>query len=125
MLVRTFAFAAGIALFLGACATDPAARCAPAERRELATIDRLIADIRAEVARGYRTVRTETNPAINLCLGGLRSNVGVSFCTDPGVRTHTEAIDPEAAARTLDALLARREALQARIDAAVATCPAK
>lgn len=113
-----------LALVLAGCTSDPVARCAPEARSELATVERLIAETRADIDRGYRTVRTDTSPAVNLCLGSHRSNVGVSFCTDPGRRTRTEAIDPAAAARTLDALLARRDALRARIDAAVATCPA-
>lgn len=113
-----------LALVLAACATDPATRCAPAETRELKTIDGLIAQTRAEIERGYRTVEVPTGAAVNLCLGSARSNVGVSFCTDPGTRTRTEAIDTAAATRTLDALLARRERLEARIAAAVAACSA-
>lgn len=108
-----------------ACATDPATRCAPAETRELHTIDGLIARTRAEIERGYRTVEVSSGATVNLCLGSARSQLGVSFCTDPGTRTRTEAIDKAAATRTLDALLARREELQARIAAAVAACPAR
>lgn len=113
-----------LALALAACATDPASRCAPEEARELKTIDRLIAEARTDIERGYRTVQVPTGAAVNLCLGSARSHVGVSFCTDPGTRTRTEAIDTAAATRTLDALLARRERLQAQIAAAVAACPA-
>lgn len=113
------------AAVLAACATDPATRCAPAETRELKTIDGLIAQTRAEIERGYRTVEVPTGSAVNLCLGSARSHVGVSFCTDPGTRTRTEAIDTAAATRTLDALLARRERLEAQIAAAVAACPAR
>lgn len=113
-----------LALALAACATSPAQRCAPAESRELATIDRLIAETRADIDRGYRMVRVDTNPAVNLCLGSRQSHVGVSFCTDPGSQSHPEALDTAAATRALDALLARRERLEAQIAAAVAACPA-
>lgn len=113
-----------LAFVLTACATDPAGRCAPTETRELKTIDGLIAQTRADIERGYRTVEVPTGAAVNFCLGSARSHMGVSFCTDPGTRTRTEAIDTAAATRTLDALLARRERLEAQIAAAVAACPA-
>jgi len=111
-----------LTLALAACAGDPAHRCAPVETRELETIDRLIAETRADIERGYRSARETTSPTVNLCLGSARSHVGVSFCTDPGSRTRTEALDTAAATRTLDALLARRERLEAQIAAAIAVC---
>jgi len=114
-----------LAVALAACTSDPAHRCAPAEVRELQTIDRLIADTRADIERGYRIVRTDSDPAVNLCLGSARSHVGVSFCTDPGTESRPEALDTAASTRTLDALLARRERLEARIASAVAACPAR
>lgn len=117
--------ALGLSLALAACAADPASRCAPAETRELRTIDRLIAETRADIERGYRIVRTDSDPAVNLCLGTARSRVGVSFCTDPGTQSRPEALDTAATTRTLDALLARRERLEAQIAAAVAACPSR
>ncbi len=114
-----------LAIALAACAGDPARRCAPAETRELQTIDRLIAETRADIERGYRIVRTDSDPAVNLCLGSARSHVGVSFCTDPGTEHRPEALDTAAATHTLDALLARRERLEAQIAAAVAACPTR
>lgn len=114
-----------VTLLLAACASDPASRCAPAETRELRTIDRLIAETRADIARGYRSVRTGTNPSVNLCLGGYENNVGASFCANPGAQIRTEALDTAAATRTLEALLARRERLEAQIAAAIAACPAR
>ena len=114
-----------LAIALAACTGDPAQRCAPAETRELRTIARLIAEPRADIERGYRVVRTDSDPAVNLCLGSARSNVGVSFCTDPGTEHRPEALDTATATRTLDALLARRERLEAQIAAAVAACPTR
>ncbi len=110
---------------LAACASDPAHRCAPAETRELQTIDRLIAETRADIERGYRMVPDAANPSVNVCLGGARAHLGVSFCSDPGAGTRPAALDTEASTRTLDALLARRERLDARIASAVATCPSR
>lgn len=101
---------------LGACA-GPSARCGGPETRELRTIDRLIAETRASLDRGYTLVREDTGANVNFCLGGHRSNVGLSFCTDPGTRTRPVALDTEAETRKLEALLARREALAARIAA--------
>src|SRR5690606_16014458 len=113
------------AAVLAACATEPATRCAPAETRELKTIEDLSAEPRAEIQGAYGTVEVPTGWAVNLCRGSARSHAGVSSCTDPGTRTRTEALDTAAATRTLDALLARRERLEAQIAAAVAACPAR
>lgn len=109
---------------LAACASDPARRCAPDDARELQTINRLIDETRADIERGYRMVPDAANPSVNVCLGGARSHLGVSFCSDPGSGTRPAALDTEASTRTLDALLARRERLEARIASAIATCPA-
>ncbi len=125
MPCRRILSALGLAAAFAACASDPASRCAPDETRELRTIDRLIAETRSDIDRGYKIVRTDSNPAVNLCLGSARSHVGVSFCTDPGSQSRPEALDTAAAARTLDALLARRERLEAQIAAAVAACPTR
>lgn len=103
---------------LAAC-TDPSARCGGPETRELRTIDRLITETRANLDRGYTLVREDTGTNVNFCLGSHRSNVGLSFCTDPGTRTRPVALDTAAETRKLETLLARREALAAR----VAACP--
>ena len=89
-----------------------------------ATVRKVALNI-SDIDRGYKIVRTDSNPAVNLCLGSARSHVGVSFCTDPGSQSRPEALDTAAAARTLDALLARRERLEAQIAAAVAACPTR
>ena len=117
MLLRP-ALATLMLVVLSACA-DPAARCGGPETRELKTIDRLIAETRANLDRGYTLVREDTGASVNFCLGSHRSNVGLSFCTDPGTRTRPAALDTAAETRKLEALLARRDALTARI----AACP--
>ena len=78
--------------------------------------------LQAGIARGYRREQVDSGANINLCVGSQRSNVGVSFCTDPGTRTRTVAIDESAEARKLEALLARRDRLLAAIAARQASC---
>ena len=114
----------GLIALLAGCVTDPAHRCASAELRERATIEKLIAETRERIDRGYVMVDESPNVGFNVCLGSRRSNVGVSFCADPTDRRHPQAIDTAAEARKLEALLARREALDARINAAISSCPA-
>lgn len=107
---------------LAACASTPAARCAGPETRELRTVERLIAETRLRLDRGYEFARQDSGARVNVCLGGYESNVGVSFCTDPGSRSRPVAIDTAAEERKLAALEARRQALQARIAALTAAC---
>lgn len=105
-----------------ACETDPARRCAGPELREAAMLDRLILDTRERLNRGYVMERQDSGANVNFCLGGRQSHVGVSFCTDPGSRSRAVAIDAASEQRKLEALEARRTALQARIDALAASC---
>lgn len=109
-------------LAVAGCETDPVRRCAGPELREVQTLDRLIAETRDRLNRGYVLERQDSGANVNFCLGGRRSHVGLSFCTDPGTRTRPVAIDTEAEERKLAALEARRAALQARIDARAASC---
>ncbi len=109
-------------LFAAACATTPAARCAGPETRELRTVEQLIAETRLRLDRGYALARQGSGARVNVCLGGFESNVGVSFCADPGARTRPVAIDTAAEERKLAALEARRQTLQARIAALTAAC---
>ncbi|MGB3178718.1 MAG: hypothetical protein WBA90_12680 [Albidovulum sp.] len=113
--------AAFAVLLLVGC-TDVGTQCAGREIRELRTIDQLIDETRADMARGYRYETQDTDARINLCLGGARSNVGVSFCTDPGRRREAVALDTVAETRKLDALLARRTALLTTIAERQAAC---
>lgn len=92
---------------LAAC-TEAPGNC-PA-RREVRTIDRLIADTEGNIARGYATVPVRSS-GIDLCLGGAQENIGVSFCTDGTTRTKAVAVDAAAEQRKLDGLRARRAAL--------------
>ena len=102
-----------IALLPAACTAPAVPGCDSATLRELRTLDRLIAETNADIARGYRTEESTARSGFNLCLGSSRSNVGVSFCTDGSNRTRTVAVDPAAEARKLAALQDRRAALLA------------
>jgi hypothetical protein len=109
-------------LTLTACDGDRVANCAGPEQRELRTVEELIAETRARIERGYTMERQDSGANVNFCLGGRQSNVGVSFCTDPGTRSRAVAIDSAAEQRKLASLEARREALRARIAALLASC---
>lgn len=111
-------------LALAACASDPARRCAGDELRERATLDRLVAETRETLSRGYVMVEEERAFGVNVCLGSHRSNVGISLCADPTAARHPQAIDTAAETRKLKALLARREALDRRIADLTASCQA-
>lgn len=115
-------FAPALLFALTACDQSPAARCAGPETRELRTIEDLITETQSRIDRGYVMERQDSGANVNLCLGGVQSHVGVSFCTDPGTVRRPVAIDQEAERRKLDALIARRDALRARIAALSAAC---
>ncbi|MEZ5778756.1 MAG: hypothetical protein R3E44_10380 [Paracoccaceae bacterium] len=106
---------------LAAC-TATAPDCTRAERRELATIDRLIADTRANLERGYVMERRGADTSVNFCLGSRRSNVGISFCSDPGGSRHPVAVDQTSEERKLAGLQARRDALMSEISAKDSAC---
>ena len=108
---------------LPAC-VDSGASCAREEMRELRTVDKLIEDTQAAIARGYRTERDQTGGSFNFCLGGGGSHVGAALCTDPSTRTRPVAIDIAAEERKLKALEARRMALRSTINARTARCTA-
>ncbi|SPH24860.1 hypothetical protein DEA8626_03894 [Defluviimonas aquaemixtae] len=111
-----------LCLSLASACADTTTHCAGSETRELRIVERLIEETRADISRGYRRERVDSGATVNFCVGGHESNVGVSFCTDPGRRSRPVAIDAEAEARKLDALLARRDRLRAAIAASQFAC---
>jgi hypothetical protein len=113
-------FALPFVLVLFAC-TEPAPRCAIPETRELGTINKLIAETEATLERGYVMQETDRS-GVNFCLGGRRSHVGLSFCTDPAGQKKPVAIDHAAEERKLASLNARRQALITQINAKTAAC---
>ena len=94
-------------LVLAACVEAPG-NCP--ERRELHTIDRLIAQTETNVARSF-TVAPARSSGVDLCLGGARNHVGLSFCTDATSGGRAVAVDPATERRKLDGLRARRAEL--------------
>jgi hypothetical protein len=112
------------ALTLAACAT-PQERCVLNATKELRTVDGLIAESEANLARGYAIEREyERRPRLTFCAGGIRSNVGLSFCrdTDLYVRDRPVALDPEAERRKLALLRERKARLEVASSRAVAAC---
>lgn len=114
--------AAFLVLGLLAGCVPSGADCAREERRELRTVEGLIAQTRADMARGYRQDASGGTGSVNVCLGGASSHVGVSFCADPTRQSRTVAVDAAAEERKLQALEARRLALLSGIRAKQANC---
>lgn len=109
------------ALPLAGCGPQ-AGRCAGPERRELATVERLIEETQENLRRGYTLAPAARDPALRFCVGTAQTNVGLSLCSDTRTRGRPVAIDRAAEARKLAALEARREALRAAIAAQQAQC---
>lgn len=108
---------------LTACGT-PQEQCIRAATRELPTLDRLIGETRANLARGYgyeehEVVRHEWGRCDDWVPG-----TPARMCFEPVWDTvrRPVAIDPAAEQRKLDGLLARRGALLARAEPAIAAC---
>ena len=120
---RTISAVLLLAVLPAAC-VQSGAGCGGEEERELRTVDRLIAQTRTDMARGYTREPTGGNVGVNFCLGGGGSNVGVAFCADPSQRTRPVAVDMQEQERKLQALETRRLALLSGIDAKRARCAA-
>lgn len=111
---------------LAGCGT-PQEQCINAATRDLRTLDRLIAEERATLARGYgyesrEVVRHRWQRCDDWIPGTPRR-----MCFEPVWQTvrHPVAIDPAAEQRKLDGLLARRAALGTAAAPAIAACRAK
>lgn len=117
------------ALLVAACAS-PREACLRGAGAELATLDRLIAESEAALARGFRLERrAEPQRRMSVCFGTGRwhdgLNVGLSVCPDleTTYREVPVAIDPEAERRKLATLRARRADEARRAQAAATACP--
>ena len=118
-------------LALAACAT-PQEACINRETRELRTLDRLIAEQRATLARGYALVeRTEWQTDWRICDRGVPATKTTParparWCWDdvPVTVTDRVPIDPAAERRKLAGLEAKRAEQAARAQRAVAECRA-
>lgn len=121
-------------LVLTACGT-PQEQCIRPYTREIRQIDALIAETRANLARGYGyRVDTVTDwdygpcyrggPSFGPGPGGYRHS---SMCWEPYERTvrTAVAVDPAAEERKLAALTARRAKLAKAVGPAIAACKAQ
>ncbi|MFM2357078.1 MAG: hypothetical protein RLZZ528_2814 [Pseudomonadota bacterium] len=104
------------ALALAGCQPAVPACTSPAER-QLAIVDRLIAETESIIARGY-TVE-DANPAVTLCVGGRGEGAAVNLCTNGKRRAPVDMAEEQ---RKLDGLIDRRAALLAQIEADRAAC---
>jgi hypothetical protein len=126
-----FAPLLALPLLLTACGT-PQQQCIRPYTKELRQVDALIAETRANLARGYgyredRVTDWDYEP----CYwgrpggpGGIRSS---SMCWEPYERTvrTAVAVDPASEERKLAALTARRTVLAERAGPAIAACKAQ
>jgi len=111
---------------LAACGT-PQEQCVRNATREIRTLDRLIAEQRATLARGYAyETREIMHYAWQRCDDWV-PGAPRRMCYEPEWDTVKEpvAIDPAAEQRKLEGLLARRAALAQQAEPAVAACKAK
>lgn len=109
-------------LLLAACGT-PEQRCVRKATQDLRTVNDLIAETEANLARGYTTV-----------LEPVPVRFGVSYCTgrwdharfcgahEPQYRRRPVAIDGEEERRKLATLKERQQALRAQLGPAVEAC---
>lgn len=117
---------------LAACGTQQE-QCIRSNTRELRTVERLIAEVQANIARGY-AVETYEVPTVEwvLCPPLYPAQPGQPappprMCPerDYEVRERNVPIDPQAEARKLEGLKARRAALLRQAEAAIAACKAQ
>ncbi|WP_347311295.1 hypothetical protein [Defluviimonas sp. SAOS-178_SWC] len=111
---------------VAACGT-PQEQCIRTATRELRTLDRLIAETEANLARGYTYEEHEImRHEWTRCDDWVRGTP-VRMCFEPVWDTvrRPVAIDPEAETRKLEGLQARRKALGRQADAAIAACRAR
>jgi hypothetical protein len=112
-------------LLLLACGT-PQQQCIRNATAQTRTLDRLIAESQANLARGY-SFQTERRTRFDwVVCGPYRPDYGPNMCFEPvdDVVSVPKAIDPALEQRKLDNLLAKRAALAKSAARAVATCKA-
>lgn len=108
---------------LAACAS-PREQCLAQAGAELRTLDRLIAEVEGNIARGYGIAReTVVTTVLERC---RHPDDPFLFCHTPVSRVQERpvALDMAAEARKLADLRARRAVEARRAEAAAAACPA-
>lgn len=126
--MRNQAFVLTSLLLLAACGT-PQEQCIRNATAEGRKVDRLISEAEGNLARGYAYVtETKVVQEWETCIvpgtGGNGKPVQTTLCLQPSEVTTQRplAIDPVAEQRKLENLRAKRKALAAQSDAAVAVC---
>lgn len=122
-----FVLLLSLALFVSACGT-PQEQCIRNATRELHTLDRLIAETEANLARGYAYEDYEKVRHVwTWCDDFTGPTRHRRMCLEPVFDTveRPVAIDPAVEMRKLDGLKSRRAALAKRAQAEVAACRAK
>lgn len=120
----------GLALVLAACGT-PQEQCIQSNTRELRTVERLIAEVEGNLARGYAIESYEV-PTIEWvpCYPVRPAKPGVPaeprLCPeqDYEVRERNVPIDPVVERRKLDGLKARQARLLRQAQSVIAQCKA-
>jgi hypothetical protein len=123
-----FAAPFALTLILAACGT-PQERCIRSATQEVRTLDRLIAETEANLARGYAYESREVVRHVWMVCDDYavpRRHVR-HMCFEPVFRTveRPVAIDPSVETRKLDGLKERRAALARRAADDVARCRAQ
>ena len=111
---------------VAACGT-PQEQCIRAATRDVRTLDRLIAETEANLARGYTYEEHEIVRHEWMRCDDWVRGTPVRMCFEPVWDTvkRPVAIDPAAEQRKLDGLKARRKALGLQAEAAIAACRAQ
>jgi hypothetical protein len=124
------AFLLPILTLLAACAT-PREACIGSATRELRTLDKLIAETKANLARGYAYETVEvTRPEWVICgyyPAKPKQQPKPRYCFQDVTETARRevAIDPAAEKRKLAGLVERRSALNGPAASAIAECRAR
>lgn len=117
---------------LASCAT-PRENCLKAATKDLAVVDRLIAETQTNLQRGYALDREPyTASRVDLCVGSGRyryggAGIAWNYCARPETRYRSKpvAIDPAVENRKLQDLKRTRARLVEESNSGVAQCSAK
>jgi len=109
---------------VAACAT-PREACEARATKDLRVLNRLIAETRANVDRGYALEKeTYVATGFRMCVQTDNDTVHTVWCRHPETRTRTKqvAIDPAAEQRKLRNMIVKRDQLEREARAQVAAC---
>lgn len=114
-------FALILAATLAAC--SPAEQCRLEATRDLRVLDRMIAENRADLNRGYRLIRIDSPFQVGL-FGCFGPSEAFPFCYDDAVpRYRREALNRPAEEAKLASLVAQRRTVERQTQQALAVCP--